>query len=344
MRQHRACKLLTSNRWGKNQRESDGVVSTIHSETEKVNENLPQNEAHPQFTFADLPEKLREELKTPTSPRCLLRADLGRALTWKNSRQRYVEAALLLSQLLYLAAYNKNQGPDGEIKVSFDDLEEYTSLSLYALALAYQYLVEIGAISDVRHHPKWPRFRVNWAKVIELMERGQSIREERTQRLKAKAQKRKEAAIARSAICHGTTYHDISQDRVQRHVAAYLNNPKTLFTGLELGIFEALASGPLTCETLADRLHLPGDSLQRLLTGLAALSLLERVGDGWGNTRSTQTLLVKSSPEFVGGLFGHFSNDLYPLWRYLPDAIRDNSARWQQAFGPEASQNAFETM
>ena len=119
---------------------------------------------------------------------------------------------------------------------------------------------------------------------------------------------------------------------------------KTLFTGLELGIFEALASGPLTCETLADHLHLPGDSLQRLLTGLAALSLLERAGDGWGNTRSTQTLLVKSSPEFVGGLFGHFSNDLYPLWRYLPDAIRENSARWQQAFGPEASQNAFETM
>src|SRR6266446_764992 len=96
---------------------------------------------------------------------------------------------------------------------------------------------------------------------------------------------------------------------------------KTLFTGLELGIFEALASGSMTCETLAARLSLPVDSLQRLLTGLAALGLLERAGDGWGNTRSTQILLVKNSPEFVGGLFGHFSNDLYPLWRYLPDAI-----------------------
>ena len=28
---------------------------------------------------------------------------------------------------------------------------------------------------------------------------------------------------------------------------------KTLFTGLELGIFETLASGPMSCEGIADR-------------------------------------------------------------------------------------------
>ena len=119
---------------------------------------------------------------------------------------------------------------------------------------------------------------------------------------------------------------------------------KTLFTGLELGIFETLASGPMSCEGLATRLNLPVDSLGRLLTGLAALELVERVGEGWSNTLSTQTWLVSSSPEFIGGLFGHFNHDLSLLWRHLPAAVRENSTRWQEAFGPEASHNLFETM
>lgn len=119
---------------------------------------------------------------------------------------------------------------------------------------------------------------------------------------------------------------------------------KALFTGLELDIFETLVSGPMSCEELATRLNLPVDSLQRLLTGLAALELVERVGEGWSNTLSTQTWLVRSSPEFLGGLFGHFSHDLYPLWRYLPAAVCENGTRWQEAFGPEASHNPFETM
>ena len=119
---------------------------------------------------------------------------------------------------------------------------------------------------------------------------------------------------------------------------------KTLFTGLELGIFETLASGPISCEGVAIHLDLPVESLQRLLTALASLGLVERIGEGWGNTLLTQTWLVRSSPKYLGGLFGHFSSDLYPLWRYLPEAVRENSARWQEAFGPQASHNPFETM
>lgn len=132
--------------------------------------------------------------------------------------------------------------------------------------------------------------------------------------------------------------------QIQEKMATAFWISKALFTGLELDIFETLVSGPMSCEELATRLNLPVDSLQRLLTGLAALELVERVGEGWSNTLSTQTWLVRSSPEFLGGLFGHFSHDLYPLWRYLPAAVCENGTRWQEAFGPEASHNPFETM
>ncbi len=56
------------------------------------------------------------------------------------------------------------------------------------------------------------------------------------------------------------------------------------------------------------------------------------------------SLRLRSSPKYLGGLFGHYSHDLYPLWRYLPEAVRENSTRWQEAFGPQASHNPFETM
>jgi hypothetical protein len=119
---------------------------------------------------------------------------------------------------------------------------------------------------------------------------------------------------------------------------------KALFTATELGVFDALADGPARCSELAARLGLPERSLQRLLTAAAALGLLKRVGAAWANTEATGTLLVASSPEFVGGLFGHLDHDLYPLWAYLADAVRQDGPRWKQAFGPDAPDNPFEAM
>ena len=104
---------------------------------------------------------------------------------------------------------------------------------------------------------------------------------------------------------------------------------KTLFTATDLGVFDALAEGPQRCSELAARLGLPERSLQRLLTGAAALGLLKRAGTAWANTEAAQTLLVASSPEFIGGLFGHFDHDLYPLWGHLADAIRHDGPRWK---------------
>jgi hypothetical protein len=119
---------------------------------------------------------------------------------------------------------------------------------------------------------------------------------------------------------------------------------KTLFTGLELGVFEALSEMPRSPRQLAEALDLPYDGLTRLLTALAGLGLLDRRGDVFANTPSAEVLLVKRSPQYIAGMFDHFNHDLYPLWRYLPDAVREGTSRWQQAFGPAANPNPFETI
>ena len=119
---------------------------------------------------------------------------------------------------------------------------------------------------------------------------------------------------------------------------------KTLYAGLELGVFELLSQAPRSSARLAEKLDLPYDGLERLVTALAALGLIERKDGMLANTPSAEAFLVKSSPTYVAGMFEHFSHDLYHLWRYLPDAIRDGTSRWQQAFGPDAINNPFETI
>ncbi len=119
---------------------------------------------------------------------------------------------------------------------------------------------------------------------------------------------------------------------------------KTLFTGLELGIFDTLRDGPLSVQRLAEAVDLPYDGVDRLATALAALGLLQRQNGDVSNTASAAAYLVSTSPRFMAGMFGHFNHDLYPLWRFLPDAIREGTPRWQQAFGPDTNPNPFEAI
>lgn len=119
---------------------------------------------------------------------------------------------------------------------------------------------------------------------------------------------------------------------------------KVLLTAAEFRLFDLLAESPADASKLASQLNVNTDALSRLLTALTALGFLIKSGDNFHNSAATEAYLLKDSFTFIGGNFGHFNHDLYPLWGHLGDAIRENSPRWQQAFGSEASQNPFETM
>ncbi|MCS7206662.1 MAG: acetylserotonin O-methyltransferase [Dehalococcoidia bacterium] len=124
-----------------------------------------------------------------------------------------------------------------------------------------------------------------------------------------------------------------SPDRIQQMLIGFWVS-RTLFTGVELGIFDELSKGPASAEVLAYRMRLHPRALERLLNALVALGLLRRDNGRYANTLEADTYLVKGRPTYLGGPVEHMARLHWRLWEYLPDAIRENTPRVKQVFGP----------
>ncbi|WP_284614719.1 methyltransferase [Aquabacterium humicola] len=101
---------------------------------------------------------------------------------------------------------------------------------------------------------------------------------------------------------------------------------KTVLSAVELGLFDALADGPLTAEQLRERLQLHPRAVPDFTDALVALGLLEREGDGplaaYRNTPETQAFAVRRDPRYVGGILEMANARLYPFWGDLTNALR----------------------
>jgi SAM-dependent methyltransferase len=124
-----------------------------------------------------------------------------------------------------------------------------------------------------------------------------------------------------------------SPDRIQEMMTGFWAS-KALFTGVELGLFNELARGPASAEVLAYRLKLHPRALERLMNSLVALRLLTKEGHRFANTPDAETYLVAGRPHYLGGQVEHLANLHWRLWQHLPDAVRENSPRVKQVFGP----------
>ena len=124
-----------------------------------------------------------------------------------------------------------------------------------------------------------------------------------------------------------------SPDRIQGMLSGFWVS-KTLFTGVDLGLFDELAKGQASAEVLAYRLRLHPAALERLLNALVALELLEREASRYRNTPEAAAYLVKDHPSYMSGQVEHLGQLHWRLWQHLPDAIRENGPRVKQVFGP----------
>jgi len=97
---------------------------------------------------------------------------------------------------------------------------------------------------------------------------------------------------------------------------------KTLLSAIELGVFTALAAGPLAFEDLRTRVGLHPRSARDFLDTLVALGFLGRTGDTYCNTSDTALFLDKSKPSYIGGILEMANRRLYPFWGSLTDALR----------------------
>lgn len=97
---------------------------------------------------------------------------------------------------------------------------------------------------------------------------------------------------------------------------------KTLLSAIELGVFTALAAGPLEGEVLAERLGLHARGARDFLDALVALGMLGRAGGRYSNTAETDRFLDRRKASYVGGLLEMANARLYPFWASLTEALR----------------------
>jgi SAM-dependent methyltransferase len=97
---------------------------------------------------------------------------------------------------------------------------------------------------------------------------------------------------------------------------------KALLTAVELDLFGALKDGPATEEEIRERLRLHGRGLSDFLHLLAALGVLVKTGEAFGNAAGAQRHLVPGGESYIGGFLQRSNRNLYPAWGRLSEALR----------------------
>jgi O-methyltransferase domain/Dimerisation domain len=97
---------------------------------------------------------------------------------------------------------------------------------------------------------------------------------------------------------------------------------KTLLSAVEMEVFTELARGSESLDSLAGRLGLHPRSSRDFLDTLVALGFLERSGDVYSNTPSTDLFLDKHKPSYVGGILEMANRRLFHHWGHLTTALR----------------------
>ena len=97
---------------------------------------------------------------------------------------------------------------------------------------------------------------------------------------------------------------------------------KTLLTAVELGVFDALATGPKTRAEIEDDLGFHPRASADFLDALVALDVLDRENGQYRNTPEADAFLVTGKPSYIGGVFEMANDRLYHFWGDLEEALR----------------------
>jgi hypothetical protein len=111
--------------------------------------------------------------------------------------------------------------------------------------------------------------------------------------------------------------------------------PKTLLSAVELGVFTALAQGPLDVDLLRERLRLHPRGARDFFDALVALGMLERDESLYANTPETDYFLDRAKPTYIGGYLEMANARLYPFWGSLTEALRSGQPQNESKTGGE---------
>jgi SAM-dependent methyltransferase len=112
---------------------------------------------------------------------------------------------------------------------------------------------------------------------------------------------------------------------------------RAIQVALKLGIFELLAQGSQAESTIANTLGTDRRATMLLANAMVALGLLEKHGRKYRLSGAAGRYLVKSSPEYLGGMI-LFEEAIFPYWAKLEDSVRSGAS----ARSPDMFQSAPE--
>lgn len=99
---------------------------------------------------------------------------------------------------------------------------------------------------------------------------------------------------------------------------------RTLLTANRLGLFDALAEGPLSAAEVAARLGLDERMTGLFLNACVGLRLCDRTGERYANTAASACFLTSNGPASLRNSIS-FMDDLYATWGQLETALRSGA-------------------
>jgi hypothetical protein len=110
---------------------------------------------------------------------------------------------------------------------------------------------------------------------------------------------------------------------------------KTLLSAVELEVFSELAKGPRDADGLRSVLDLHPRSARDFFDALVALGMLDRDGDQYKNTPSTDIFLDRAKPTYLGGMLEMSNARLYSFWGSLTEGLRTGQPQNEVKTGGE---------
>lgn len=93
-----------------------------------------------------------------------------------------------------------------------------------------------------------------------------------------------------------------------------------LHAAVKLDVFTCLGEKGKTALEAAKTLHTDTDGTTRLLNALAAMGLIQHIGDYYSNTNVSHTFLSKASDQYIGHMIMHHHH-LVESWSRLDEAV-----------------------
>jgi SAM-dependent methyltransferase len=114
---------------------------------------------------------------------------------------------------------------------------------------------------------------------------------------------------------------DVTPDPIMRIAMGFMA-AKHLFVASEIGIFQALASGPATLDQIAERSGVPHRTVRISVDAMASLGLLELQGHRYSNSAVAAAFLSGASGPDLRPMLRFWDRISYPAWLKLEDAVR----------------------